>query len=74
MRVHSIVFGDQLFGLHWSFEFISQVFGSYLKGCQRVYLWDLFGFCSQGLDLQQFWSLGLIKHGIIGSVNDDGRR
>ena len=31
---------------HWSssFEFIDQVFGSYCKGCQRVYPMDLFGF------------------------------
>ena len=37
-----------------------------------MYLRDLFGLCSQGLDLQEFWISGFIKHGIIGYVKDDG--
>ena len=51
MWIHSIQFGNQSLGLHWSssFEFIDQVFGFYCKGCQRVYLRYLFVFCGQGL-------------------------
>ena len=77
MWMHSTQFGSQLLGLHWSssFEFIDQVFGFYCKGCQRVYLRDLFGFCGQGLPrvVAELWLLGFIKHGITGEVKDDGR-
>ena len=37
-----------------------------------MYLRGLFGLCSQGLNLQEFWMLGFMKHGIIGEVKDDG--
>ena len=37
-----------------------------------MYVRDLFGLCSQGLDLQEFWILCYIKHVITGEVKEDG--
>ena len=73
MWIHSTKFGNLLLGLHWSssFDLIDQVFKFYCKGCQRVYLRNSFGLCCQGY-LQEFWTLDLVKHGIIGEVMDDG--
>ena len=37
-----------------------------------MYLRDLFGLYSQGLDLQEIGILGFGKHGITGEVKADG--
>ena len=53
-------------------QFYSSSVGFLFQGLPRVYLWDLFGFCVQGLDLQEFLIQRFIKHGISGEVKDDG--
>ena len=60
--------------VHWSLNFIRQVFGFDGKGCQGCTYRISLDFVAKGCQgyLQEKWTLHLVKQGSTGEVQDDG--